>query len=123
MYKEFENIILETNDSISTITINRPKVMNALCKGLHNDLIEAMEIIRKDHSIRVLILTGGKKAFVAGADIREMMEADSFEAERTASQAHFTNDSIEALPIPVIAAIWDLPSGEAAKSQWHVISG
>lgn len=105
MYKEFENIILETKGSISTITINRPQVMNALCKGLHKDLIDALDIIRKDHTIRVLILTGGRKSFVAGADIREMMEADSFEAERTASQAHFTNDSIEALPIPVIAAI------------------
>lgn len=105
MIKEFENIILSIEDFIATIKLNRPQAMNALCGALNDDLINALNIIKSDTSVRVLILTGSSKAFAAGADIKEMLNADQFVAERTAEKAHFINDTLEALPIPVIAAV------------------
>ena len=105
MVKQYENIILEIDAQIAKITLNRPSALNALCDQLNNDLLEALEIIQSDLEIRALILTGGTKAFAAGADIKEMMTAGPFEAERTATKAHLINDMLEALPIPVIAAI------------------
>lgn len=105
MAKEFQNIILTIEEKIATIVLNRPQSMNALCSALNNDLLEALEIIREDTSARVLIITGGSKFFAAGADIKEMMDADQFAAERTAQKAHFINDMLESLPIPVIAAV------------------
>lgn len=105
MLKEFENIILTIEDKIAIIKLNRPQAMNALCNALNDDVISAINIIKQDTSIRVLIITGSSKAFAAGADIKEMIEADTFVAERTAEKAHFINNSLEALPIPVIAAI------------------
>lgn len=105
MVKEFENIILTIENSIATIKLNRPQAMNALCNALNDNLIEALNIIKSDISVRALILTGSSKAFAAGADIKEMLNADQFVAERTAEKAHFINDTLEALPIPVIAAV------------------
>ncbi len=105
MIGEFKNIILNIEDGIATITLNRPTALNALCNDLNDDMIEAINIVRQDLSTRVLIITGSKKAFAAGADIKEMMNSNQFEAERTSEKAHYINDTLESLPIPVIAAV------------------
>jgi enoyl-CoA hydratase len=105
MMREFKNIILKIENNIAIITLNRPAAFNALCNDLNDDLIEAINIIKKDLNIRVMIITGSQKAFAAGADIKEMMNADMFEAERTSEKAHYINDILESLPIPVIAAV------------------
>lgn len=105
MIKEFENVILSIEDNIATIKLNRPKAFNALCDALNNDLLDAINIVKNNISIRVLIITGNSKAFAAGADIKEMMDANQFVAGRTAEKAHYINDVLEALPIPVIAAV------------------
>jgi len=105
MEKEFKNVILKIENKIATIILNRPQAMNALCDSLNSDIVGAINIINADTTIRVLIITGSSKAFAAGADIKEMMNANQFDAERTAKKAHYINDTLESLPIPVIAAI------------------
>lgn len=105
MEKEFENVLLKIENQIATIKLNRPQAMNALCDALNDDMLEAINIVYADTTVRVLIITGSSKAFAAGADIKEMLNANQFDAERTAKKAHFINDSLESLPIPVIAAI------------------
>ncbi len=105
MEREFENVFLKIENKIAIIKLNRPQAMNALCDALNNDVIEAINCVCEDTTIRALIITGNSKAFAAGADIKEMMNANQFDAERTAKKAHFINDTLESLPIPVIAAI------------------
>ena len=66
----FENILVEKNDRIATVTINRPTKLNALNKATIKELNEAFTELASDGEIRAVILTGrGEKAFVAGADI------------------------------------------------------
>ena len=69
---EFQNILIEVENKIATIIINRPKQLNALNKATISDLNNGLLAIKKDKNIRCVILTGsGEKAFVAGADIKE----------------------------------------------------
>lgn len=75
----FQHLLIETYDHVGVITLNRPQVMNALSKGLMEDLYEALEILEKDEKIGVIVLTGSPKAFAAGADIKEMKDKSSVE--------------------------------------------
>jgi enoyl-CoA hydratase/carnithine racemase len=69
----FENILLEKKNAIAYVTVNRPKVLNALNAATLEELRSAFTDIKNDAAIRVAILTGaGEKAFVAGADIGEL---------------------------------------------------
>src|SRR5438552_16839743 len=69
----YENLLYEKKDGIAYITFNRPKVLNALNRKTVEELQHALFDARDDAAVRVLILTGaGEKAFVAGADIREL---------------------------------------------------
>jgi enoyl-CoA hydratase len=71
----FENILYEKRDGIGFITVNRPKVLNALNRKTVEELHEALLDARDDASVRVLIVTGaGEKSFVAGADIGELAQ-------------------------------------------------
>ena len=103
----FENILVDKNDSLAQITINRPKKLNALNKATINELNLAFEALEDDNSIRVIILTGsGEKAFVAGADISEFAH---FSVDEGRSLARIGQellfDYVENLSTPVIAAI------------------
>ncbi len=77
--KSFENILVTKNyqghEHIALIQLNRPKVLNALSTDLMRELVEALFILEDDKSVRVTILTGSNRAFAAGADIGQMMEA------------------------------------------------
>ena len=76
----FENILLSQKEALAIITINRPKKLNALNKATIEELHEAFQVLAKDSSVKVIVITGsGEKAFVAGADISEF--------------AHFTVDN------------------------------
>ena len=69
----YENILVEKKNSIAYVTVNRPKVLNALNMATMEDLRAAFHDIKKDVGVRVVILTGsGEKAFIAGADIAEL---------------------------------------------------
>jgi len=69
---EFKNLIIEKQEKIGIIKLNRPKAMNALCQELMDELVTAIDDFEKNEEIKVLILTGNEKAFAAGADIKEM---------------------------------------------------
>jgi enoyl-CoA hydratase len=101
----YSHILFESNNGIAIITLNRPRVMNALCRDLNKELLDVFEQIKNRSDIRAVILTGGIKVFAAGADITEMVDADPGDAEKTSVLGHTVNDAIEWLPIPVIAAI------------------
>ena len=103
----FENILIETKDKVSTITINRPNKLNALNILTINELHMALEVLSNDDFCKVVIITGsGTKAFVAGADISEFYKFSKEEGYKLSKQGQ-TNlfDFIENYSKPVIAAI------------------
>lgn len=102
----YENILLTRHEDIAVLTINRPKALNALNSATLEEIFNALGEIEKDSTIKVLILTGsGEKAFVAGADIAQMMDFNSLEARTFARLGQATFRKIELLPQPVIAAV------------------
>ena len=103
----YNNIISEENNGITTITINRPKKLNALNSETIQELHEAFDAANKDEDTKVIILTGsGEKAFVAGADISEFSDFDVSEGTRLAAQGQtILFDFVENLSTPVIAAV------------------
>ena len=104
---EFQNILIDVNDKIATITINRPKQLNALNKATISDLNQGLISLRDNNDIRCLILTGsGEKAFVAGADIKEFAHFGVEEGKKLAESGQENLfDLIENYPKPVIAAV------------------
>ena len=101
-----DNVLYEKRDGIAYVTINRPKVLNALNTPTWKDLRTAFEDARDDASIRGVILTGaGNKAFVAGADISELAHVAAFEAEQSSRFGQEVLDVIENLGKPVVAAV------------------
>src|SRR5215469_8785373 len=101
-----ENVLYEKRDSIAHITLNRPKVLNALNHQTWEDLRTAFVDARDDAAVRGVILTGaGDKAFVAGADISELAHVSAVEAEESSSFGQEVLNLVENLGKPVIAAI------------------
>lgn len=97
---------LELDGAIATITIDRPKALNALNKQVLAELSEAIAQVAANKTMRALIVTGGgEKAFVAGADIAEMAAMSTEEAMAFGELGHRTLDALEALHVPVIAAV------------------
>ena len=100
------NVLYETKGAIAYVTVNRPKVLNALSTPTWSDLRRAFEHARDDAGIRGVILTGaGAKAFIAGADISELAKVTAFEAEQSSRFGQEILDLIENLGKPVIAAV------------------
>jgi enoyl-CoA hydratase len=102
----YENILLEKKNSIAYVTLNRPKVLNALNMATMEELRAAFTDIKNDSSIRVAIMTGsGEKAFIAGADIGELAKNDAVSAKEYTHKGQSVLDLIENLGKPVIACI------------------
>jgi enoyl-CoA hydratase len=100
------NVKYEKKGAIAYVTVNRPKVLNALNKSTWNDLNAAFEDAKADASVRGVILTGaGDKAFIAGADISELAHLDAYQGEESSRLGQSVLDLIENLGKPVIAAI------------------
>ena len=100
------NVLYEKQDAIAYVTVNRPKVLNALNRATWADLQTAFEDARDDAAVRGVILTGaGDKAFMAGADISELAHVTAFEAEQSSRFGQEVLDLIENLGKPVVAAI------------------
>ena len=101
-----ENVLYEKKASIAYVTINRPKVLNALNQATWRELQTAFEAARKDEEVRGVIVTGaGDKAFIAGADIGELSKVSAVEAEKSSSSGQAVLNLVENLGKPVIAAI------------------
>lgn len=103
---DYQNIIFAVEDGIATITINRPKALNALNQATVSELKDVVEKIAADKAIKVVIITGaGAKSFVAGADIKEMASKNAAEGREWGQFGQNVFTEIENLPQPVIAAI------------------
>src|ERR1700722_10436977 len=100
------NVLYEKKDAIAYVTVNRPRVLNALNTPTWTDIRMAFEDARDDTAVRGVILTGaGNKAFIAGADISELAHASALDAERASRFGQEVLDLIENLGKPVIAAV------------------
>jgi enoyl-CoA hydratase len=100
------NIRFEAADSIGTLTIDRPKALNALNPDTLREILRCLREVRRAGEVRALIVTGaGEKAFVAGADIAEMSKMTVVQAKEMARLGQRLTSALEDLPIPVIAAV------------------
>ena len=100
------NVLYETKNGIAYITLNRPKVPNALNTPTWADLRTAFEAAKADTAVHGVILTGaGDKAFIAGADVSELAHVDAYQAEKSSRFGQGVLEVIENLGKPVVAAI------------------
>jgi enoyl-CoA hydratase len=101
-----ENLIYESQDGIGLLTVNRPERLNALNSQTVAELHQAATAIAAEEGVRALIVTGaGPKAFVAGADIKELSRMTPVSAQATADRGQAALSALENLDIPVIAAV------------------
>lgn len=101
-----ETVKLDVQGGIATLTIARPKALNAVDQTVVNEVTQVARELANNAELRVLIVTGeGDKAFVAGADIKAMAGMNGIEGERFSAQAHAMIQAIEALPVPVLSAV------------------
>ncbi len=102
----YENLLVDVSDRIATITINRPKSLNALNRATMQELSDALEEIAGGKDVGVVLLTGaGEKAFVAGADVSEMRGFTPLQVLEFSRFGHGILGNIERLPQPVIGVI------------------
>ena len=100
------NVLYEKRGAIAYVTVNRPKVLNALNGATWQELRTVFADVQNDAAVRGVILTGaGDKAFIAGADIGDLAQASAIDAERSSRHGQEVLDLIENLGKPVIAAI------------------
>lgn len=102
---KMKTIKFEVEKKIATITMNRPEALNALNNDFFSDMELLLNNIREDKEIRILIITGEGKAFVAGADIAEMVSMDKAKAEKFSLRGQNVFLGLEKLNAPVIAAV------------------
>ncbi|ABO50022.1 short chain enoyl-CoA hydratase [Desulforamulus reducens MI-1] len=102
---DYKNLLYSKEENIAIITLNRPKVLNALNQEIISELHNLFDQLAGDEEVKVVILTGGEKVFAAGADIPFMLGLTPKQAEELATSFHAAFDRIESLNKPVIAAI------------------
>jgi enoyl-CoA hydratase len=95
----------QNQDGILTITISRPDALNALNTAFFNEMDNLLDEVAKDDSVKVIVLTGEGKAFVAGADIAEMVDKNSSEGTQFSQRGQSVFRKMEKLDKPIIAAI------------------
>lgn len=101
----YESLLVETEDRVATIVINRPERRNALNAVVRREVVEALDALREDPEVRVVVITGaGDKAFIAGADITEFADRTPLE-QRAAMEGLRLFEAIASFPKPTIAMI------------------
>jgi enoyl-CoA hydratase len=102
----FENLLLERNGAVGVVTVNRPKVLNALNGQTLRELAAAFDEVEADTSLRCLVVTGsGEKAFVAGADINELAKMQPLQAKDLAYSGQQVFARLEKMTKPSIAMV------------------
>jgi enoyl-CoA hydratase len=101
---DYQNILVTTQGAVATITLNRPKALNALNSELLRELVQALEAIEADDNLHAVVLTGSERAFAAGADIKEMAPKSYMDMYK---QNFFADaaDRIAGIRKPIIAAV------------------
>ncbi len=99
----YNNILLAVDGPVATVTLNRPKALNALNAPLMAELSDALARLYRDEAVRCVVLTGNERAFAAGADIKEMAGASAVDMLTRATLSGF--DAVRAFSKPVIAAV------------------
>ncbi|MGI8897458.1 MAG: enoyl-CoA hydratase/isomerase family protein [Pyrinomonadaceae bacterium] len=106
------SIIVERRDSIAVVRLNRPEKLNALSRGMLEDLSRAFALLEKQFNLRAVILTGsGEAAFCAGTDVDELAGLDQNGALAASERGQMVCNQIENFPAPVIAAINGIAAG------------
>lgn len=101
----YNTLKYEVNEQIAKITINRPKALNALNSEVLDELDQLLDEVKEDKDLKVVILTGEGRSFVAGADIKEMSTLSATEGKEFGNKGLSVFRKLEVLPVPVIAAI------------------
>src|SRR5438309_10337086 len=102
----FDNLLLERDGLVAIVTINRPKVLNALNAQTLDELRRVMLDLQHDDSVRAIVVTGaGEKSFVAGADINELAVQTPTGGREHALRGQHVFDLVENMGKPVVAAI------------------
>jgi enoyl-CoA hydratase len=102
----FETLLVERDGATAVVTVNRPKVLNALNTQTVNELQQVMQQLQQDDGVRAIVLTGaGEKSFVAGADINELAVLSPALGQQHARRGQAVFNAIEHLGKPVIAAV------------------
>src|SRR5271167_3315339 len=120
----YETLLIATEEHVATVTLNRPKVLNALNAAMFRELEEAFNVLADDREVRVVLLRGaGGKAFAAGADISELIDVDASSGEALAGSAQRVFRRIETSGKPVIASIASSQPPPSAKPSMQAITG
>jgi enoyl-CoA hydratase len=98
-----DHLIVARDDGVAIVRLNRPRVRNALNQALLADLVDALEALDRDPAVRVIVVTGDERAFAAGADINEMVEATAVEMYLRPQLARW--DRLRKIRKPLVAAV------------------
>ncbi|MBO8168126.1 MAG: enoyl-CoA hydratase/isomerase family protein [Thermoanaerobacteraceae bacterium] len=101
----YENLLWEIKEGIGYLTLNRPQSLNALNNAVLQELSGLLDEIAENNEVEVVVVTGAGKAFIAGADIKEMAEKTALEAREFSALGHEVMLKLENLPQPTIAAV------------------
>ncbi|GAB7025457.1 enoyl-CoA hydratase/isomerase family protein [Geotalea toluenoxydans] len=103
---EYENLLIEKRGAVALLSVNRPKALNSLNSAVLDELIAAFSALGQDEGVGAIVLTGsGEKAFVAGADIAEMVDLSAMQAQEFSRKGQQLVNLIGRLAKPVIAAV------------------
>jgi 2-(1,2-epoxy-1,2-dihydrophenyl)acetyl-CoA isomerase len=104
---DYQCVTLETDDGVAIVTLNQPEKRNPLSPRQAQELLDALDRVGADRSVRALLLTGAGKSFCAGANLDDMAAGDGSGGGKSLGESTF--ETMEALSNPVILALQDLP--------------
>ncbi|MCL4504327.1 MAG: enoyl-CoA hydratase-related protein [Deltaproteobacteria bacterium] len=101
----YNTVLFGIEDGVATLTFNRPDRLNALNAEMFREIAAVFDHVRENPDVRALMLTGRGRAFIAGADIKELSESDALKARQITTIGQEVASKVEQIPIPVLAAV------------------